>query len=110
MAAHEEEIIVDAIILAEMCMGVLALPRGRKRARLEQWLETVAGTIECLPWDAATSRRWAKLAVELKAKGRTLPLLDSMIAATALEHGLIVATRNISDFKRAGVKAVNPFT
>ena len=110
LSAHEGDFVVDSIILGELCMGVLALPRGRKRTVLERWFEAVARTIDCLPWDAAASRRWARLVVELKAKGRTLPLLDSMIAATALEHGLTVATRNVEDFRRAGVKVFDPFS
>ncbi|HYV14336.1 MAG TPA: PIN domain-containing protein, partial [Pyrinomonadaceae bacterium] len=93
----------------ELRIGILALPRGRKREHLEQWYETVVETIECLPWDAATSRRWATLVVELKRKGETMPLLDGMIAATALQHDLIVATRNTRDFQKAGVKTLNPF-
>jgi len=47
--------------------------------------------------------------VDLKRKGTSLPLLDGMIAATALEHGLIVATRNTRDFSQTGVKTFNPF-
>ena len=47
--------------------------------------------------------------VDLKQKGDKLPLLDSMIAATALQHELTVTTRNTRDFERAGVKVLNPF-
>ena len=53
--------------------------------------------------------RWAKLVVDMKKKGQTLPLLDGMIAATALRHGLIVATHNVRHFKRTGAKVVDPF-
>jgi predicted nucleic acid-binding protein len=106
---HEKDLVVDSIVLGELQAGVLALPSGRKRRRLDSWFETVADTIECLPWDAAVSRRWARLVVDLKRRGRAMPLLDSMIAATALEHGLTVATRNVSDFRKSGVAVVNPF-
>jgi predicted nucleic acid-binding protein len=101
--------LVDAIVLGEISVGALALPDGRKRARLGQWLDSVVQNVECLPWDAAVSRRWARLVADTRKKGKTLPLLDSMIAATALEHGLTVATGDIADFERAGVKVVNPF-
>jgi predicted nucleic acid-binding protein len=47
--------------------------------------------------------------VDLKQKGDKLPLLDSMIAATALQHDLTIATRNTRDFKKAGVKVLDPF-
>ena len=100
---------MDSIILGELCIGILALPRGRKRTQLEQWFAVLVQTIDCLPWDAIISRRWAKLVVDLKQKGETMPLLDGMIAATALQHDLAIATRNRRDFRKAGVKTLNPF-
>ena len=109
LAAHEGDFVVDPIVLGELCMGILALPRGHKRARLDTWFEAVVRTIDCLPWDAAVSVRWARLVIELRRKGRALPLLDGMIAATALAHGLTVATRNVRDFQKAGVKVLDPF-
>ena len=109
LRANEGSLVVDSIIVGELCVGILSLPRGRKQRQLEQWFEDVVQTIDCLPWDATISRRWAKLVVDLKRKGDTLPLLDSMIAATALEHDLTVATRNTRDFKRARVKVLDPF-
>ena len=48
--------------------------------------------------------------VELRAAGNQMPFKDSLIAATALVHDLVVATRNRSDFAQAGVRIVNPFT
>jgi toxin FitB len=109
MSANQSNLVVDSIVLGELCIGILALPRGRKRIQLEAWFEALVRTIACLPWDAAISRRWAKLVVDLKQKGETMPLLDGMIAATALQHGLTLATRNTRAFKKAGVKALNPF-
>jgi predicted nucleic acid-binding protein len=107
---HEGDFVVDSIVLGELSVGILSLPRGRKRAQLEKWFEAVVSAIECLPWDAAVSLRWAKLVVELKKKGRALPLMDAMVAATALAHDLTVVTRNVRDFQETGVKIVNPFT
>lgn len=109
LSANQSNLVVDAIILGELCIGILALPRGRKRTQLERWFEALVQTIDCLPWDATISRRWAKLVVDLKQKGETMPLLDGMIAATALQHDLTIATRNTRDFEKAGVKALNPF-
>lgn len=106
---NESNLMVDPIIIGELRIGIFAMPRGRKRDRLEQWYETVVETIECIPWDATISRRWAALIVELKRKGETVPLLDGMIAATALQHDLTVATRNTRDFQKTGVKTFNPF-
>jgi toxin FitB len=109
LGANEQDIVVDSMILGELYIGILALPRGRKRIQLEQWFDALVRTIDCLPWDAAIARRWALLVVDLKRRGEPLPLLDGMIAATALHHDLTIATRNTRDFKRAGVKVLNPF-
>ena len=109
LGANEQDIVVDSLILGELYIGILALPRGRKRIQLEQWFDALVRTIDCLPWDATIARRWALLVVDLKRRGEPLPLLDGMIAATALRHDLTVATRNTRDFKRAGVKVLNPF-
>jgi predicted nucleic acid-binding protein len=109
LTAHEGDFVVDSIVLGELSFGILALPKGRKRLKLEGWFKAVVRAIECLPWDAAVSLRWARLVVDLKKKGATLPVLDTMIAATALEHDLTVVTRNVRDFKRTGVKVLDPF-
>jgi len=109
LTANEGNLVVDSIIVGELYVGILALPRGRKRTQLEQWFGDVVQTIDCLPWDATISRRWAKLVVDLRQKGDKLPLLDSMIAATALQHDLTVATRNTRDFNKTDVQVLNPF-
>ncbi|HEY8413857.1 MAG TPA: type II toxin-antitoxin system VapC family toxin [Pyrinomonadaceae bacterium] len=109
LTKNEANLVVDPIIIGELRIGILALPRGQKRQRLEQWLQAVIEAIDCLPWDAAVSQRWAALVVDLKRKGQNVPLLDGMIAATALQNNLTVATRNTRDFQKTGVKTVNPF-
>ena len=102
LIANEGDFVVDSIILGELLVGILILPAGRKRGRLEQWLEAVVQTIDCVPWDAAVSRRWARLVVDLRKRGYKLPLLDGMIAATALERGLTIVTRNPAIFEKLG--------
>jgi toxin FitB len=109
LSANERDFVVDSVILGEIALGILVLPRGRKRAQLERWFDAVADCIDCLAWDASISRRWAQLVANLRKKGQTLPVLDSMIAATALTHGLTVATHNVRDFQKAGVPVVDPF-
>jgi toxin FitB len=107
--ANEGRMVVDPIVIGELLTGILALPAGRKRTQLQRWFGSLEQTVQCLPWDAAVGRRWAILVVELQKKGRVLPVLDSMMAATALEHDLTVATRNVRHFRNAGVRVLDPF-
>ena len=106
---YERSLAIDSIVLGEIRLGVLSLERGRKRTALETWFQTVVRSVKCLPWDRAVSERWAELMVEMNRQGTRLPALDSMIAASALTHNLVIATRNVSDFRRAGAKVLNPF-
>ena len=75
---NERNLVVDPIILGEVWAGILALPRGNKKTKLDHWFKNVVEVIECLPWDSTIARRWAELVVDLKHKGARLPLRDSM--------------------------------
>lgn len=106
---HEGELAVDPVIVGEIRFGILLLPKGKRRIRLERWFDAGVQRLQCLPWDTETGLRWAELLAALRHSGRSMPIKDSLIAATALVHGLIVATHNRSDFGKAGVKIVDPF-
>lgn len=109
LRSHERDIVVDPIILGEMRFGILLLPRGKKRNALERWFSAGVSRLKCLEWDAETGLKWAELLAGLRAKGKAMPIKDSMIAATALVHGLTVVTRNAGDFAKASVPIVDPF-
>ena len=109
LRAHERDLVVDPIVLGEVRFGILLLPRGKRRARLEHWFDKGVLRLHCLPWEAETALRWAQLLASLRAAGRAMPIKDSLIAATALRHGLTLATRNRADFEKCGVTLVNPF-
>ncbi|MCI0682042.1 MAG: PIN domain-containing protein [Gemmataceae bacterium] len=109
LRANEHECAVDPIILGEIRFGIHVLPPGQRRKRLERWFAKGVARIVCLPFDAATGLRWAKLLADLRKAGESMPIKDSLIAATALAHGLAVATRNRRDFRKASVRVINPF-
>lgn len=106
---NERQIAVDPIILGEIRFGIHLLAAGTRRSRLDKWFEEGIARIVCVPWDALTGLRWAKLLVDLRESGRSLPIKDSLIAATALVHGFIVVSRNTRDFRKRGVKVLDPF-
>jgi predicted nucleic acid-binding protein len=107
---HERELAVDPIILGEIRFGIHLLAAGKRRRRLERWFEEGVARIACLPWDAATGLRWAKLLADLRTAGRAMPIKDSLVAATALVHGLTLVTRNVRDFQTARVKVLDSFS
>ena len=106
---YEREIAIDPIILGEIRFGILKLPKGRKRSQLEAWFDLVVQRVHCLPWEARTGLRWAELVMRLRAAGEAMPIVDSMVAATALTFDLTLATRDEIDFSKSGVKLTNPF-
>jgi hypothetical protein len=96
-------------------MTIGEIERGIERQRqmnptfadnLAVWLDMILRTHEgrIIPVGVAVARRWGRLSHRIGNKG-----LDLAIAATALEHGMTVATRNLSHFAATGVDLVNPF-
>jgi toxin FitB len=109
LRAHERDLVLDPVILGEVRFGILPLPRRKRRTRLERWFDDGVRRLHCLPWGADTALRWAPLLATLRASGRAMPIKDSFIAATALTHGLTLATRSRVDFEKSGATIVNPF-
>lgn len=108
LVRSERELAIDPIILGELRFGILLLPRGQRRTRLERWFDEGARKMHCIAWEPATGLRWAELLATLRASGRAMPVKDSLIAATALTHGLAIATLNVRDFEAAGAEIVDP--
>lgn len=105
---NEATVVIDPVILGEIRFGILLLPRGARRTRLERWFAEGVRRFHCVPWDAATGLRWAELLADLRKRGRAMPIKDSLIAATALVHDLPLATLNRQDFEAAGVRLADP--
>ena len=103
----DAQLYVSAVTLGEIQAGI-ELTReqdAQKALEIVAWLDLLAGSYNILPMDAAIFRAWARL---MHRKSDTL-YEDAMIAATAVVHGLTVATRNVADFNALGVNVFNPF-
>lgn len=109
LQVHDRHLVVNPIILGELEYGILLLPVGKRRTRLQKWFADGVKRLRVLDIDVDTAKIWASLLAELKHKGCAMPLKDSLIAATARQHRLTVATRNVADYRNAGIAMVNPF-
>ncbi len=100
---------LSVLTFGEIRKGIEAVSDINRRQVLADWLETelnVFFTGRILTVDAAVADRWGRL---VATAGRPLPTIDSLLAATALEHDLVLVTRNTKDFKSLGVSLINPW-
>lgn len=105
---RDDELFLSVLVIGEIRQGVERLrTRNPRRAhRLEQWLEELLRSFgdRVLPVDERVARNWGRLNAR-----DTFPVVDSLLAATAEAHGLILVTRNLKDIERSGVRCMNPF-
>ena len=107
-----ETLYLSAITVAELRFGVRSMPAGRRRDRLHEDLEErvlpmFAGRV--LSFDLAASQTYAELMAKARSEGRTVPVSDGYIAATAAANAMMVATRDTAPFEAAGLKTVDPW-
>ena len=104
-----EEVYFSVLTLGEIRRGIeLHRVKDAKAAgALERWLVGLEAHYaeRILPITVAIADRWGRLSLS-----QPLPTTDGLIAATGIEHKLVIVTRNTADFKRSGVSTLNPFT
>jgi len=101
---------LSVLTLGELRKGIDALPQAPRKLALQDWLEAelpmfFAGRI--LAVDAKVADRWGRLVAQA---GRPLPAIDSLLAATALTHGLTLITRNLKDFQHPDLAVLDPWS
>ncbi|MBL4771210.1 MAG: type II toxin-antitoxin system VapC family toxin [Planctomycetes bacterium] len=106
-----EETFISAITFGEISYGIGLLKPGRKRSELEAFLIRLEQDYQSqiLSVGLEVARAWGDTTAALQRKGKTLPIADGLIAATAICHGLYVVTRNVKDFELTGVRVINPW-
>jgi toxin FitB len=106
--ARDNELFLSVLVVGEIRQGIERLrPRNARQAlALENWLEEILGSFgeRVLPIDGRVAQIWGRLNAP-----EPLPVVDSLLAATAEAHGLTLVTRNVKDIERSGVRCLNPF-
>jgi hypothetical protein len=108
----ETSLHLSVLTIGELEKGVARLPASARRTRLLSWVRrdlVERFGVRLLPIDTRTAARWGTVSGESEKRGRPLPVIDALIAASALVHGLTVATRNVTDFERCGATCVDPW-
>ena len=107
----KRSLFISVVSIGEIQKGIARLALSKRRTGLEGLLEEILMRYkeQILDLDRYTLLLWGKLNAELEIKGRPLPVLDSLIAATALQRDITLVTRNTVDFTFTGVKLFNPW-
>jgi len=108
----ESLLYLSVLTLGEIRRGIAALPQSRRRATLEAWLDKdlrarFEGRI--LVIDQEVADRWGLLTSAARNSGMVLPVIDGLLAATALEHNLTLVTRDTGQIPSMGVAVFNPW-
>jgi predicted nucleic acid-binding protein len=108
----EDRCFISVASIAELKRGIALMADGRRRDALAGWLATdlpARFETRILPIDQAVAERWGDLMAASSKRGAALSVMDGFFAATALAHGLTLATRNVKDFASHGVPLFNPW-
>lgn len=107
----EEDIYLSVLTLGELKKGIDKLRASAKKRSLTTWFDQLAlsASKRILPIDHETAVIWGEVTAKCEKKGRSIPAVDGLIAATALRHGLHLMTRNVSDFEPTGAMLINPW-
>lgn len=108
----EDSLYLSVVTMAELHRGLALMDSGRRRDRLADWIETelpLRFGERLLPFDLPTAAAWGDIMAVSRREGLNLQMMDAMLAATAVVHGLTLVTRNVRDFARLGLPMLNPW-
>ena len=107
---NEGDFYISTLTFGELHKGIERLPTSRKKDKLQDWVKNDLkdrfwNRIVDINLDIATI--WGKIQGVAEQKGKPMPVIDSLIAATGIAFKLIVVTRNVSDMEQSGVGLLN---
>jgi predicted nucleic acid-binding protein len=109
---EESVLFLSVITIGEIRKGISRLPDSRRRAELEDWLNQQLLTrfdTRVVPIDIGVALAWGELTGALALAGKTMPAIDSLIAASARYGQFCLVTSNEQDFQYAGIPILNPW-
>lgn len=113
LSENETNFYVSVLSFGELHKGIEKLPESKKKEELRIWAENELRNRfqnRIIGIDIRVSITWGKIQSIAEKKGKPMPAIDSLIAATGIAYGMIVVTRNISDMEQSGVNLFNPWS
>jgi predicted nucleic acid-binding protein len=109
-AADESTLYLSVLTMGEIRKGIENVADATSRAALEAFFQQLAHRFadRILVCDEAVAERWGRLTGQSEARNIRLPAIDSLLAATALEHDLTLVTRNVRDFRNMPITVLDP--
>lgn len=107
-----ESVFLSVITVGELRRGIEKLRDSRRKRKLSEWLSAdllIRFADQILPIDIDVALTWGELVAAAEKIGKPIPAIDSLIAATAVRGQLTLVTRNVQDFRAAGVSLFNPW-
>lgn len=106
------DLFIPSISIAEIAVGIARLAQGARRDRLDRALAGITEDLyfgRIVAFDLRAAQAYGDIAARRRGAGRPMPVMDCLIAATALSHGATLATRNVRDFEGLDIALVDPF-
>jgi predicted nucleic acid-binding protein len=110
-STDEELLYLSVLTIGEIRKGIAAIEHGKRRTAVQSWLESDLKprfSRRVLPIDEAVADSWGAITGDAVARGVTLPVIEGLLAATAIQHNLTLVTRNTKTFSGTTVPAFNP--
>ncbi|NJN32409.1 MAG: type II toxin-antitoxin system VapC family toxin [Synechococcales cyanobacterium RM1_1_8] len=111
-AVDPEQVFLSAVTIGEIQFGIHNRPPSNRRTELEIWLnESLFHQFadRILPLDTDIFLIWGQTTAQQRQQGTPMGVMDSLIAAVALQHRMVLVTRNVSDFGTMGLSLLNPW-
>jgi toxin FitB len=111
-AIDPDQVFLSAVTIGEIQFGISNRPPSNRRTELEVWLNESLFqqfTNRILSLDTDIFLTWGQMTAQQRQQGKPMGVMDSLIAAVALRHRMILVTRNVSDFSATGLSLLNPW-
>jgi hypothetical protein len=111
-ARREGDLFLSVLTIGELRKGIARLDDSRRKERLAEWVRSDLARRfgdRLLPVDVEVASTWGEIQARAEQSGRAMPVIDGLIAATALHHGLAVATRNTAHMAQSGAAIIDPW-